>query len=221
MVGAGEMMMNKKVSKSFDQNKNITSSIPKTYRQFMRQMGMRNVYQVPIRKKGMTGSGIAHQCQDNVHKLQAVYGGRCVVGYNLQERDFRGRHNYWFISHYAWITPEGQLVDVTLNHQFEDFCIFAPIQTYDVNCENYVSPYIFNLPKNYKRRGLTRHSNKTGWEDIPFSLEIDRENHIFRRPMPYFLLPKEYYEERGGFTEPSSATGKSWDEIWSRTFQTL
>ena len=46
---------------------------------------IREVWKVPIRKKGMTSSGNPLECHWNVRKLVHLYGGKVVIGFELQK----------------------------------------------------------------------------------------------------------------------------------------
>jgi len=93
----------------------------------MRQIGMRDVYVVPIRKNGMTGSGIKGDCHGNAIKLQLTYGGKVVLGFLVKKL----KNRLILLHHSAWMTPEGKLVDITLNWLDEKIALFAPIEKYD------------------------------------------------------------------------------------------
>ena len=208
---------------------------PKKYRQFMNQMGMRDVYEVPIRKTGMTGSGMKGECHDNVSKIQSVYGGKVVTGFvicrdTVIDEIRPGEVNVFrFMSHSVWMTPEGKLVDVTLGwikddvaHMVDgcdlDSIWFSPVVSYDSLKTYYRGVGNYILPKNYKTKGLLLETDvlgRGGWQKIHiyFSKSLNKNNHIFNLKGPYFEVI-DSQSKQGGFTEPSSATGKSWAKIW-------
>ncbi len=129
--------------------------LSKKYRKFMRQMGMKDVYEVPIRKNGMTGSGHKAHCHSNASKLQAIYGGKVVTGFAISIAfidESETTMGVKFLSHSVWQTPEGKLVDVTLNWKDDDTVLFSPVVSFDVTKEacNIFGDYL--LPQTTKRR---------------------------------------------------------------------
>ena len=225
-------MGNKVVKSSNYVNKDLSLTkvrLPKKYRQFMRQVGMRDVYEVPVRKNGMTGSGNKGQCHGNASKLQALYGGKVVSGFAIsRERLDDSRIIMTFISHSVWQTPEDKLVDVTLNWKDDDTVWFSPLVSFDVTKESWDIIGDFTLPTNYKKKGLylgSPHLTENGermLQHIPFSSVLNKEIVVKRSPRQNlddidWLDPDgNPISEFGGFTERSSATGKSWNQIWER-----
>ena len=189
-----------------DRGRLVTSKMHKSYRKFFRQMGIRNIYEVPIRKSGMTGSGEANECHSNVGKLQRTYGGKVVLGFIIRQRQNNGLSLH---HHSVWSTPEGNWVDVTLNWFDDDVVMFAPVKEYDAN-NTVWKTCNFIVDKNYKKKGLVRKEGSQ-IEHTRFSPVISMSNMFKKCP------PEDRDSKGGGFTRPSSATGKSWDEIWSRT----
>jgi hypothetical protein len=249
--------------------KRANNRIPKTYHPFMKKLGIRDVYEVPIRTKGMTSSGQMNQCHTNVAKLQVVYGGKVASGFLLhrkKERLKQGKYvsgeRKWFSSvewsfnpHSVWMTPEGKLVDVTQQRKELDVrtsTLFAPLQFSDARKHHWYFVIDYYLSKKYKKKGIwmttsrfsreeaesiakqnpgivitpsvTGTSTRMRWLGDYSCIEGAIEQDRFEYPHPYFtdeVCGLDIDNRLGGFTEPSTATGKSWDEIWRRTCETL
>jgi len=92
---------------------------------FTRGLKMKKVQSVPIRKRGMTGSGRKEDCHSNVSKLVHTYGGYDVRGYYVVYNE--PTKTFCFNPHSVWKTPEGKLVDVTLNWIDDDYISFIPV----------------------------------------------------------------------------------------------
>jgi len=252
--------------------KRANNRIPKTYRPFMKKLGIRDVYEVPIRTKGMTSSGQMNQCHTNVAKLQVVYGGKVASGFLLHrnkvvqltpaQREHYSEKEKSFASvewscipHSVWMTPEGKLVDVT--HRSPEIGdrsseLFAPLHFVDGRKEYWYFLADYDLPKNYRKNGvwITTSTSYVGKEEAEEFANKNPPGRVFIGSCPVFpdtttmrfladpsaikvssLIRKkdqgrfaddlDLDNRRGGFTEPSTATGKSWDEIWSRTCETL
>ena len=91
----------------------IEKSVPQFLRRFVDKiLGLEEMIRVPIRTKGLTGSGKKNECHQNVLGLVKRYGGQQLRGYlvNMFEN-----HLISLVSHTVWITPEGKGVDVTSN----------------------------------------------------------------------------------------------------------
>ena len=50
-------------------------------RNWLNKNNFKNTLNVPIRRKGMTGSGYKYQCHQNVFNLVNAYGGKRLGGY--------------------------------------------------------------------------------------------------------------------------------------------
>lgn len=79
----------------------------------------KDMYIVPIRRNGLTGSGQLHCCHENVSSLVLRFGGKKVYGYMLNKDEWTNEQGQVFYTeswtgHSVWETPEGNLVDVTL-----------------------------------------------------------------------------------------------------------
>ena len=87
------------------------SVLPYVHR-FVDRIGLGEMIRVPIRTKGLTGSGKKNECHQNVLGLVKRYGGQQLRGYlvNMFEN-----HLISLVSHTVWITPERKSVDVTSN----------------------------------------------------------------------------------------------------------
>jgi len=102
--------------------------------EWLSSIGIKKVLKVPKRKKGLTSSGKANNCHDNVFQLVSTFGGRHKHGFLLREfpsdrlqqqvikhplthedvevDSFLGGLCY----HSVWLTPENKLVCVTTSH---------------------------------------------------------------------------------------------------------
>ena len=94
----------------------------------------KDLYVVPTREKGLTGSGEMGKCHANVASLVTRFGGKRVYGYVLKETEKENtkgetvRHET-FLGHSVWETPEGKLVDVTWgNSPFARKYYFIPLE---------------------------------------------------------------------------------------------
>ena len=203
--------------------------LSKKYHKFMRKMGMRNVYVVPIRKNGLTGSGVLGKCHGNVAKLVTVYGGKVVNGFTI-EKDFDsdiGGKLLTFSNHSVWQTPEGKLVDVTYNKVStgQDTFWFSPVVVYDPSEHFCIFPFDYLLPKHFRKIGLTIASDIMWGKDdygnwnsrqIPYDLKfLNKESQLITSDRPYLHMVGVDKDDCS-FTNPSSATGESWTKIWQR-----
>ena len=250
--------------------KRANNRIHKKFLPFMKKLGIRDVYEVPSRKKGMTSSGQMNQCHSNAAKLQITYGGKVASGFLLHrekvvqltpaQREYYSEEQKSFalvewscIPHSVWMTPEGKLVNVTQDRPVlgdRSSALFAPLHFVDARKEYWYFLADYDLPKNYLKKGVwvtTNYFSKEHAEEIANQYPAGR---VFVAPSPVLrdqtdmrfladpsaikvssLIRKkdqgrfaddlDLDNRRGGFTEPSTATGKSWDEIWRRTCETL
>jgi hypothetical protein len=168
---------------------------------FCKGMGITNVIEVPIRKKGMTGSGMPEKCHSNVNLLVRNYGGSSVLGYAVT---IRRNGVIKFYHHSVWETPEGKIVDCTYNDvEFETF-LFLPLVKFDPKIEEYINPpnVIFHPVK-----GALLF--ETGYETrIPITNTSMKRGRKHMRGMFMKYLDEPVHVVDGGFTEPSTATGK-------------
>lgn len=91
---------------------------------------------VPIRTKGLTGSGDAQQCHTNALVLAYRYGGTVLNGYYTDSLIGQNDSNYSLLwGHSVWVTPEGNAVCPTAhNTRFnEKYIRFIPCFEHDEN----------------------------------------------------------------------------------------
>ena len=185
---------------------------------FCKGMGITEVVDVPIRKKGMTGSGLSRECHSNARLLTKTYGGKVVLGFaattngttlTLPNEIPVCDESIFFLHHSVWETPEGEMVDVTWNDRSVNRFWFLPLIKYDPKMENYSTPPNVIFTRNdgvwlYENRG-TRNQNFTA--QLP-----NKVMKRTRKEMRGRILEEAGIifddEETGGFTEPSTATGK-------------
>lgn len=86
-------------------------------RKILKNLGTEEIRKVPIRKKGFTGRMPKGNCHSNVSYLVCKYGGRQVTGYVVDKfsNPILSKDCTNLAHHSVWETPEGKLVDVTLN----------------------------------------------------------------------------------------------------------
>ena len=188
---------------------------------FIESMGLTEIYDVPIRKKGMTGSGEKGGCVWNSLKLQSVYGGKLVLGFVIDEtkKDNIELGITEFISHQIWETPEGNWVDVTLNWNEEDTMLFSPMISFEPQNHYFHCPFSFGIYDDF-HRGILRFSEDLGYEFYPRNVfkkkRLKRDNHLFHRDYPYINTENKHLWDKESFTKPSTSTGKYFSEMWER-----
>jgi len=178
---------------------------------FCKSMGITQVMDVPIRKKGMTGSGKEGKCHSNTMLLATNYGGSVVLGYCVSFEDDFIR----FYTHSVWKTPEGNVVDVTYHQQDEDTISFAPLVEYTPRTGIYRPQPDILFTREGKVYVLSEDEEevthipnrrlKTGRKTmrdafIPFTPFIEKYDGEWEE----FIAPLH----DGGFTKPSLVTGK-------------
>jgi len=110
-------LINKKGSVLTTETKMYGCDIEKSVPQFLRRfvdkiLGLEEMKRVPIRTKGLTGSGKKNECHQNVLGLVKRFGGQQLRGYMVNMFEY---HHISLVFHTVWITPEGKCVDVTSN----------------------------------------------------------------------------------------------------------
>jgi hypothetical protein len=156
------------------------------------------IIKVPVRKKGMTGSGKSNECHLNCELLVKRYGGSVLRGMLIEQIKKNGI-NFSLLFHSIWITPENNAVDVTANNFAEnpDFVYFIPLQiqnprkniNFDINApfgvfvhansitfaENSKSPYINKPISFFKLKNLvTLESVIHYFEDTDYLNQISK-----------------------------------------------
>lgn len=171
---------------------------------FCKSMGITQVMKVPRRKRGMTGSGIKHDCHWNARLLTRTYGGSSLLGYAVTLCPQDGV--VVFHSHTVWKTPEGKVVCVTQNGDAnEDAIIFLPIAQYDPSKEIYWTNNILFHPT----EGITVYrSPENGVCSMVHKLTNKKLKRTTIRDVLLDYKNEPDVSEGGGFTEPSTATGK-------------
>ena len=144
---------------------------------------MKAVLEVPVRKKGKTGSGAIGGCHVNVAKLQLKTGGMSALGYMIELNN--ALNGYEFTSHSTWLTPQKTLVDVTLNWKGYDSIMFSPVEIFDAATECWHGSFNFFLTKNYKKAGLIRAADQFESERIEFSSHLRKENYLLFQDQPF------------------------------------
>jgi hypothetical protein len=186
---------------------------------FTKGMKLGKGVSVPIRKIGMTGSGRKLDCHSNVSKLVALYGGSDIRGYEVKYHE--EEKGFSFNPHSVWKTPEGKLVDVTLNALGikEDYFWFIPVFEcfpnkgyYFSSVQMFVSevgtiPLMLELSDHtivtFSRKDCKRGKLKVA------DLWGHKEHTFFEEH------PEKLDSDYPSFSKPSSATGKTFNEIWN------
>ena len=168
----------------------VKEELPLYVKKIISKMGLPNPIKVPIRKRGMTSSGMEYNCHSNVVTIISVYGGKRMIGYNIGEKE--GRMN--LMSHSLWITPENELVDVTKKHKEQnlwkinkgdlDFQYFIPLLELKLNEEKEFGFDSVTIHKKYKRYGYKIVSvEKDDWEKgknlFPNLKDLFREKKVY------------------------------------------
>ena len=206
--------------------KDITITIPKVFDSFVEVMGLTKCLLVPHRRNGMTSSGIGGNCHYNTRKLVRVYGGMEMYGYVFYR--IPNENLYWVFSHSCWITPEGKMVDITENDGVD--ISFYPYQLhYGSPPPKYgiydIRTCSFLLTEDYKSSGVSVLDIDEGFIDekkrqnIPFSSNLIK--HAVDTGLAYQRAEFDFHIDKyndfcigSGFSKPSTATGKNFDEIW-------
>jgi len=191
----------------------------KSSRQVFAFLNIFKMYNVEIRKNGLTGSGKLNECHANVTKLVLLYGGKRANGIAITMTN----NFISFAYHSVWQTPENELVDVTWAKDTDkdkllsvDSFYFAP------------TDYIPSLDIVVKRTSneilvLDRSNFRNAFDLIPIRKKVLRNkrftNTFFTpfKPMKDVTRLLQFDDMRtlDSFTEPSSATGKHFRDIWA------
>ena len=204
--------MNKRnIKENFD-CKVVNKIYPKKLRKFLSDKKLGGIIEVPVRQNGMTSSGINLECHSNVFKLMYTYGGSEVIGYSVHKgTDIRmDKGWYLFNAHSCWLTPENKLVDVT--QKKEKFCKFLPVSKIDLSCEIELYGFGLNIKKSvvhYEEHSSQNNDNLL-LEMNPFPISDIHNIGFYKRVIRY--RPEMF--TRGGFTKPSMASKRNWNDIW-------
>jgi len=214
----------------------IEKSVPQYVRRFVDKMGLGEMIRVPIRTKGLTGSGMRKECHCNVVGIVKIFEGQILRGYSVSM--FKNGH-VSLLYHSVWITPEGKCVDITNNYNDHDF---REQQTEDSIIRKGDKEYILFLPFGL---GLIDELGfevnqmlfKQNWEISGFQSKREGD-HPFKsyiveiNGLDEFLSRKGCLEQVGRkkslidvkqsvyeshFYQKSLGSGKSWDELKRET----
>lgn len=194
------------------------------------------VLKVKRRSSGLTGSGVANRCHQNVGLLVENFGGRHIMGFALLHFG-SGIGAVW---HSVWVTPEGVAVDPTL-HANEMETLLAGEEKNEITYTDFIpvterSDYVdvygenFLVMNDVKTSGVIVIRNKT--EATPTLERVQRnvEKRIplkdFTKQSIYEVITKMFLnkvgrgedirekyvrsleQEGGGFLRPSPYTNK-------------
>ena len=199
-----------------------THLLPKKFLPFLNQLQLSKMYVVPSKGwRTLTGSGTAGFCHDNAIRLCFMFGGKRMVGYEVTCFGLNPPDEEWsFTFHSVWITPEGKMVNPTRNVPTSFYVGFLPLQIqfgewdeenpypYWINASEYANRIMVSK-NNFETEGIEFMGDK-GSRVIPFDETLNTKDFYEYEP-PGFYDPSSL---RGGFTTPSTATGKTFDEIW-------
>jgi hypothetical protein len=205
---------------------------------WLQKYGFTKPIQVPVRRKCMTGSGIAQQCHSNVLQLVEIYGGYRLGGYIVDiDEDEDGNEFTFFVSHSVWVTPEGKAVDVTAHNFTEEDVVFFIPKYKESSYKNALLDFV--LPKHFIKDGVLINVADEKNDEIAAENGLDviqlEENLTFVRlpssKFNYKLIHQSIDQKSnfdwksdlpdGGFTQNSKWSKKSWDEIKAKNLQTV
>lgn len=197
-----------------------TNLLPKQFLPFLNQLQLSKMYMVSHRGWGtLTGSGISGFCHDNAIRLCFMFGGKQMVGYWVSCFNRNAPDEFWvFTFHSVWITPEGKMVNPTRMNSSHRNVGFLPLQIQFpptqypenlvwINAWKYANRIVVSK-NNFETEGIEFEGND-GSRVIPCDETLNT-------PDFYEYEPSGFYDPsllRGGFTKPSTATGKTADEI--------
>jgi len=206
----------------------IEKSVPQYVRRFVDKMGLGEMIRVPIRTKGLTGSGTRKKCHSNVLGIVKRFEGQILRGYSVNV--FKTGY-VSLLYHSVWITPEGKSVCITNNYDNKD------LQTEDCIIRKGDKEYMLFLPFGL---GLIDDMGfnvnqilfNQDWETIGMSVKGQNDlldmNHVPINCFDEFQKRKGFIEKIGskkslvdlkesveisGFSQKSLGSGKSWDEL--------
>ena len=189
----------------------------KSSRQVFAFLNIFKMYNVEIRKNGLTGSGKLGECHTNVTKLVLLYGGEKVHGIAITVADDFISFSY----HSVWQTPENELVDVTWAKETDkllsvDSFYFVPtdyMPSFDIVVKRTSNEILL----------LDRYNFRTVFDLVPIRKKVLRNKRFTNTFFTPFkpledvtrLLQFDDMRTLDSFTEPSSATGKHFRDIWA------
>jgi len=172
---------------------------------------------VPVRRNCMTGSGLPNMCHFNVDILVRTYGGYRLTGYVITNSTDDLSY-FEFVEHSVWITPEEKAVDVTA-HNFETstHVVFIPLTRDLIHAKQYLN---FSIRKDYLQSGVSILYRDFQTDSLK-TLTIPSSK--FSKKCLIVVPGEDNAEtisdwktetmECGGFSKPSTCTGKTWNEI--------
>jgi hypothetical protein len=218
----------------------LTATHSLHYGDWLRKTFKSEIIEVEVRHDGMTGSGYQSLCHDNVVALVMTYGGARVGGFVVNDdiHIIKGEKCLRLVYHSVWLTPENKLVDVTANNFTTESSVnFLPVVIDTVTSVEFDDIYLetrgvltsvqrdphqtsdFAKRHDYK---LIEFSNSNDSEEIydvlalipysDFKLEMISDDLSSAKDRNR-IINKVF--DSGGFRNPSSATGKKFDEIVS------
>jgi len=203
--------------------------------EILAEIGLNETIDAEVRRNGLTGSGKYNQCHSNVSNLVNRFGGNRICGYIKNPFQIFVGYTH-FISHSVWITPEGNLADVTAHHYPGDAKTLSmyPV-AHDENRKLYLPEFLISNTSNKKEifasyRGLTKSIQKskkldlvkvgdTNFLRVTFK-KLAITNLALRLPELKGESWKEFLNY-GGFNSPSTATGKMWLQIQNESSPNL
>lgn len=202
--------------------------LPKKVVRFLRTQKLTNPIVVPCRQNGLTSSGTRNECHQNVTRLVVAFGGKALRGYAISVRKDRqpfglklkGQPYLDIIFHSVWITPEGKAVDVTTyGSGKKESIIFIPLGEYELDTPD-VDGTDAELSFTYKKKKGFAVKGISGSVGVPYKeININRLLHGKIWWKKSKVTPEDikrnidYSISNGGFSKPSSVTGKYIDEI--------
>ncbi len=219
----------------------IEKSIPAFVRIFSDEKGLGEFIRVPIRKNGLTGSGKELMCHLNVGSLVDWKGGTTIGGYHVIF--YKDTKSCTFHYHSIWVNSDGNASCVTNNYDPEknhmmsrfteetittkgnkEYILFIPVFVGNSNSIGWTLKDVTILRDwKYKGFALTDIRNRSSWTPISVDqigksslLTNGHGNVKFERWDDEDKKKQRLsYLNRGGFSNPSLATGKSWNVIKS------
>ena len=215
----------------------IEKSVPPYIKDFAEKLNLDTFIRVPIRTKGLTGSGDAFHCHYNASALTKRWGGQWLRGYSVFTYDKCETQNTMpqtkFIYHSVWITPEGNAVCVSNNYDERvdiekdfDNTLFIP---FGLGCIEEFGISIYNITflnewKNsmYHTCQITSDADKDYESNFPIAGlgSFLEKSKIGQGCLIKYEPSKECVENfcedavrQGNFSQKSLGSGKSWTEL--------
>ena len=223
----------------------VVKEVPNHIRRFADTMGLGEFIRVPIRKnKGLTGSGVSFSCHDNSLLLAMRFGGHRLGGYSIS-KDIDGsdhfiHHSVW-VNSKGNASCVSNNYDTSMGTGWDDtdHILFIPVHLGHGNDVGNVyhnaiiehdweeTDSFILVPESQSDRQFWVYdvSNFLTWgvkETLYTIQSLCHSIHLERCLSKYGWNTTEWTKhnrknlfERGGFTQKSLATGKSWSEFKS------